>query len=325
MLAGPVDVIEAFGLLRRHPFPPQDAGHAEDAVHRGANFVAHVGQEGTLGQVGGFGEGACLGELCGAGGHQFLQMVAVALEFFAEPLLFGDVTDVALDHPGVAGQIDVADEFHVSLLPLRGFQRQVVVAHIFLLLQIQEFFLVCRNVLEEAQVPDVLLPNVIERVAQHLGDEWIRVNDHARLGVQDQNAVLRSFEQASVTLFQRLRSLARGVVGADQQVADDGLLLVTQRRDRHHRREAAAVLADLGQFVDVLDAARGLEHQGLEARPDSGSEFDAQGRGAGDQFLWIRDVGRRDLVHHLGGGVAQHALRADVEELDDTLGVGGNT
>ena len=49
--------------------------------------------------------------------------------------------------------------------------------------------------------------------------------------------------------------LARGVVGADQQVADNCTLSIAQRRDRHDRREAAAILADVGQLVDVLDAA----------------------------------------------------------------------
>jgi hypothetical protein len=48
-------------------------------------------------------------------------------------------------------------------------------------------------------------------------------------------------------------------------------LRVAQRRDRHDRREAAAVLADVGQLVDVLDAARGLEDQRLEARRDRGA------------------------------------------------------
>ena len=33
----------------------QQIGHADDAVHRGADFVAHVGQEFALGAVGGFG------------------------------------------------------------------------------------------------------------------------------------------------------------------------------------------------------------------------------------------------------------------------------
>ena len=64
--------------------------------------------------------------------------------------------------------------------------------------------------------------------------------------------------------------LARGVIGPDQQVADDCASIVAQRRDRHDCRKAAAVLADVGQLVDVLDPARGLEHQRLEARRNRG-------------------------------------------------------
>ena len=101
-------------------------------------------------------------------------------------------------------------------------------------------------------------------------------------------------------------------------------LIVAQRRDRHDRRKAAAILADVGQFVDVFDAARGLEDQGLEARRNRGCQFDAQRLGARDHFLRIGNVGRGDLVHHLGGRVAQHALGADVEYLNDALLVGGD-
>jgi hypothetical protein len=101
--------------------------------------------------------------------------------------------------------------------------------------------------------------------------------------------------------------------------------VVAQRRDRHDRREAAAVLADVGQFVDVLDAARGLEDQCLEARRNRVESSSAQCFGAGDQFLRIGNVGRGDLVHDVGGRVAQHALGADIEDLNDALLVGGDT
>ena len=69
--------------------------------------------------------------------------------------------------------------------------------------------------------------------------------------------------------------LARGIVGADQQIADDCILGIAQRRDRHDRREAAAVLADISQLVNVLDAARGLEHQGLKPGRNRGAKFEA--------------------------------------------------
>ena len=121
-----------------------------------------------------------------------------------------------------------------------------------------------------------------------------------------------------------LGELARRVVGADQEVADDGADVVAQRRDRHDGREAAAVLADVGELVDVLDAARGLEDQRLEARRDGGGELQAQGLRARPHFPRVVDVAGVDPVHDLGGEVAQHALGADVEDLDDALLVGGD-
>ncbi len=165
------------------------------------------------------------------------------------------------------------------------------------------------------------------RVAQHpLGADIEDLNDALRVGgdAREVGAVEDRALQGP-RLEQRLfRLLARGVVGADQQIADDGVLRVAQRRDRHHRREPAPILADVGQLVDVLDPARGLEDQGLEARRDRGSELDAQCLGARDHFLRIGNIGGRDLVHHFGGRVAQHPLGADIEDLNDALRVGGD-
>jgi hypothetical protein len=42
-------------------------------------------------------------------------------------------------------------------------------------------------------------------------------------------------------------------------------------------------------------------------------------------FFGIGNVGRGDLVHHVGGGVPQHPLGADVEDLNDALRVGRDT
>ena len=39
-------------LLRREVGIPEQIGHADDGVHGGADFMAHVGQEITLGCVG---------------------------------------------------------------------------------------------------------------------------------------------------------------------------------------------------------------------------------------------------------------------------------
>ena len=115
----------------------------------------------------------------------------------------------------------------------------------------------------------------------------------------------------------RFDQLARGIVGADQQISNDGILRVTQRGDGHHRRQPRAILAHIGQFIDVLDPARGLEHQRLEARRDHRAKLGAERFRACHHLLRVGDIGRRDLVHHLGRGVAKHALGPDVEDLDD--------
>ena len=88
---GRLDLVQALGLLRRRAGALQQVREAEDGVQRRADLVAHVGQEGALGLVGGLGPLPCLVEFRGALGDQFLQVVAVAIEFGAEALLFGDV------------------------------------------------------------------------------------------------------------------------------------------------------------------------------------------------------------------------------------------
>jgi hypothetical protein len=54
------------------------------------------------------------------------------------------------------------------------------------------------------------------------------------------------------------------------------------------------------------------------------SELDAQRLARAMTSCGSEISAGRDLVHHLGGRVAQHALGADVEDLDDALGVGGD-
>ena len=53
-------------------------------------------------------------------------------------------------------------------------------------------------------------------------------------------------------------------------------------------------------------------------------KLEAQGCGPGDHLLGVGNLGRGDLVHHFGGRVARRALGADIEYLNDALGVGGD-
>ncbi len=71
------------------------------------------------------------------------------------------------------------------------------------------------------------------------------------------------------------RLLARCIVGPDQKIADDSALCIAQGGNRYDGRKAAPILADVGEFVDVFDAARGFEDECLETRLNWSSQFDA--------------------------------------------------
>ena len=160
-----------------------------------------------------------------------------------------------------------------------------------------------------------------------VGNDAERIGRHQRvnIGFKQRAGVKLLIAQSLIQLLPLFFDLfARGVVRPDQQIADNGVLRVAQGGDRDDRREAAAVLADVGQFVDVLDAAGGLEDQGLEAGCNRRGQLDAQGLGARDHLLRIGNFGRGYLVDDIGGGVTQHALGPDIEDLNDALGVGGD-
>ena len=77
MLRGICHLFELLGLLGIDFGAAQQVRHADDGVHRRANFMAHVGQEGALGAVGGFGGIACGHQFGGAGNHLLFKMLAV--------------------------------------------------------------------------------------------------------------------------------------------------------------------------------------------------------------------------------------------------------
>ena len=118
--------------------------------------------------------------------------------------------------------------------------------------------------------------------------------------------------------------LTRSIIRADQEIADDGVLLITQSRYRHHRREPASVLPDIRKLVDVFDPARSLKDQRFEAGSNLGCQFGTQCLGAGDDFLRIGNISWSNLIHHFGGSVTQHALGADVKDLNDSFSVGSD-
>jgi hypothetical protein len=78
-------------------------GHAQDGVHRRADFMAHVGEEGGLGAACRLGLVERDSELRRAFADQPLEIVAVAVQLLADAFLFGDV----LLHRNVVGDAAV--------------------------------------------------------------------------------------------------------------------------------------------------------------------------------------------------------------------------
>ena len=131
------------------------------------------------------------------------------------PHAFGDVPDVALDDILSVHHVDIADELDVELAAVRPFQRQVLVADVFIPLQFQEFHLTVEDVREKAQVPDPLPQELVVREAEHLDQERIDVQDRSRIRVEDQDAVLSRFEEAPVADLGGVQGLLRALLLGD--------------------------------------------------------------------------------------------------------------
>ena len=78
-LGQPIDL-----LLGSAASAAQQVRQADDRVHRRADLVAHVGQEGALGAVGRLGLTRASRQFQRSASHQFLEVMAVPVEFLAE-------------------------------------------------------------------------------------------------------------------------------------------------------------------------------------------------------------------------------------------------
>jgi hypothetical protein len=68
-----------------------EVGEADDGIHRRADFMAHVGQEGALGAVGRFGLVLGAAQFPRAFIDQLFEVLAVAFQFRLDPLFLGNV------------------------------------------------------------------------------------------------------------------------------------------------------------------------------------------------------------------------------------------
>ena len=185
----------------------------------------------------------------------------------------------------------------------------------------QAFFISARS--EFSQMPS---DELLARQVDDAGPALIHLQHHP-FGREHGDRVAGALQQGSIAL--ELLAFFFGlfagrVVGANQQVADDALFDVTERGDRHDGGEPAAVLAKIGQLVDVLETVRSLERQRLEPRSNVRPELGRERPRARDELLGIGDVRRGYLVDDLGGPIAEHSFGAHVEDLDHAAGVGGD-
>ena len=82
-----------------------------------------------------------------------------------------------------------------------------------------------------------------------VGNDAVRIGRHQRVdvGFDQRTGVKLLVAKALIELFLLgFDQLARGVVGTNEQIADDHTVRVAQRRYRHHRREPAAILTNVG-------------------------------------------------------------------------------
>ena len=88
---GAFDLDQAIELSGRRVAGAQQMGEADDGVHRRADFMAHIGQEGTFRHVGGVGLNPRFGQLCRAPVDFVFEVETVVVEFFTEAFFLGDV------------------------------------------------------------------------------------------------------------------------------------------------------------------------------------------------------------------------------------------
>ena len=114
---------------------------------------------------------------------------------------FADVPDVALGDLLPVHRVDVADELDLDLPTALGLQGQVVVADVALLPQFVVGDPVRIPVPEQADLSEFLAQEFVVLVAQQPAHERVGVDDLARAGVEDEDAVLGRLEEPTIAEF----------------------------------------------------------------------------------------------------------------------------
>ena len=206
--------------------------------------MAHAGEEIGLGEVG------LLRRALGLG-QRLLDLPAlgqVAGQLGESARVAGWVADGVQDDVGPEGRAVLAHAPALDLeAPLGGRRIQVALRH------------AAFDVASGIEAGEVLADDLFRAVALDPLGPGVPARDAAARVEHDDGAVGDALDHqpeaflGPAQLF--LHLLARGVVGADQEVADDPAADVAQGGHRDDGREARSVLADVGQLVLVLDPA----------------------------------------------------------------------
>src|ERR1035437_118030 len=109
-----------------------------------------------------------------------------------------DLPDVALDDAPIGDGVEIGHELHAPDLAALRLERKVVVLEILDVVELAEFALARRGVAERAEFPEGLAHDLVAGVAQQIDQERIDIRDDSGLTVQNQDSILRGFEQAAV-------------------------------------------------------------------------------------------------------------------------------
>ncbi len=236
MLGGGRDLVELLGLLGRRFGPLQQVGEADDGVHRRADLVAHVGQKGALGPVGGLGGVLGGDQLGGAVFDQFLQVVAMLVQLGGNPLAFGDVAadaqhadepPLGVEHRGLDGfqqlPVAVVGEGHLFFVDrglVGGDGRAILRAEKVGQLPIHEIVI---GLAQDLRLPGPVKPLETGVAGQ---EDALRVLQPDQVG----HGLHQRFEETALPLQRRFRPLAVGDIGVGD---DDPAVVRFQGRHRH--------------------------------------------------------------------------------------------
>src|ERR1700730_9256406 len=118
----------------------------------------------------------------------------------------GNIADVALDHFGGTDKVDITDKLDLDLLAGPRAERQIFVPDVLFCLQFFESGLVRCDVFEQADLPELEADYAFKRIVEQIEQKWIHIDDLAAVGVEDQYAVLRGFEEPAVAQLRHTRA-----------------------------------------------------------------------------------------------------------------------